>query len=67
VGLKYAMEAYINDFKINLVDNKINLEARVYRSQYKREKPHVAVVTITVFFSIAKPQWSTTVATCAKL
>ncbi len=33
MGLKYAVEGYIKDFKINLVGNKINLEARVYRSQ----------------------------------
>ncbi len=46
MGLKYAVEGYIKDFKINLVGNKINLEARVYRSQCKREKPHVMVVTI---------------------
>ncbi len=38
VGLKYVMEGFIKDFKINMVGNKINLEARVYRSQCKREK-----------------------------
>ncbi len=44
MGLKYAMEGYIYDFKINIVG--INLEVRVYRSQCKREKSHVTVVTI---------------------
>ncbi len=46
MGLKYAMEEYIKDFKINIVG--VNLEARVYRSQCKREKPHVTFVTIAV-------------------
>ncbi len=44
VGLKYAMEGHIKDFKINIVG--INLEARVHRSQCKREKSHITVVTI---------------------
>jgi len=44
--IKYAMEIEIciKDFKINMVGNK--MEARVYRSQCKREKPHVTVVMI---------------------
>ncbi len=44
VVLKYAIEGYIKYFKINIVG--INLEARVYRSQCKREKSHITEVTI---------------------
>ncbi len=41
---KYSMEGYIKDFKINILC--INLEARVYRSECKREKSPITVVTI---------------------
>ncbi len=46
VGLKIAIEGYIEYLKMNMLGNKTNLEAMVYRSQYKREKPHVTVVAI---------------------
>jgi len=42
VGLKYAIEGYIKDSKINMVDS---MEVRVYRSQCKQENPNVMVVT----------------------
>ena len=40
-GLQYAVEKYIHD--INVYSNKI--EAKVYHSQRKREKPHRLVVS----------------------
>lgn len=46
-GLKYGMEGYIRDFKINMVGKEINLEARVCRLQRKQEKPHVTVILAT--------------------
>ena len=39
-GLQYAAEQYVHD--INVYSNKI--EAKVYHSQRKREKPHRLVV-----------------------
>ncbi len=44
MGLKYHIEGYIKDLKIIILG--IDLEVRVYRSQCKRKKPHVKVVTI---------------------
>ena len=39
-GLQYALEKYVHDIKVS--SNKI--EAKVYRSQRKREKPHLVIV-----------------------
>ena len=39
-GLQYALEEYVHDIKVS--SNKI--EARVYHSQRKREKPHLLQV-----------------------
>ncbi len=44
MGLKYPIEGFIKDLKIIILG--IDLEVRVYRSQCKRKKPHVKVVTI---------------------
>lgn len=46
-GLHYAMEAYVQNVNVVMVSDKRNvtLEARVYRSQCKREKPHSTVIT----------------------
>ncbi len=36
---------YIQNLKVDMVGDKIKLEARVYRTQRKREKPHLVVIT----------------------
>ena len=45
-GLHYAMEGYVRNVKLDMMDDKLKLEARIYRSQCKREKPHLTVITI---------------------
>ena len=45
-GLHYAMEGYVQNFKLDMVDDQLKLEARIYRSQCKREKPHLTLITI---------------------
>src|SRR4029434_10215365 len=45
-GLHYAMEEYVQNVKLDMVDDKLKLEARIYRSQCKRDKPHLTVITI---------------------
>lgn len=39
-GLQYALEEYVHNILVS--DNKI--EAKVYRSQKKHEKPHLLVI-----------------------
>lgn len=45
-GLHYALEGYINNFTVEKVDEKFILQAKIYRSQLKREKPHLVYITI---------------------
>ncbi len=45
MGIKYSMEGFLN-YKKNKYSGY--LEARVYRSQYKREKTHIMVNTVHV-------------------
>ena len=45
-GLHYAMEGYVYNLKLDMVDNKLKFEAKMYRSLCKREKPHLTVITI---------------------
>ena len=45
-GLHYAMEGYVQNVKLDMMDDKLKLEARIYRIYSKREKPHLTVITI---------------------
>ena len=45
-GLHYAMEEYVYNLKLDMVDNKLKFEAKMYRSLCKREKHHLTVITI---------------------
>ena len=35
------MEGYVQNFKVDMVDDKLKLKARIYRSQCKKEKLHL--------------------------
>ncbi|KAK0143487.1 hypothetical protein N1851_018399 [Merluccius polli] len=45
-GLSYSMEGYVNDVVVETFGMKLQLQAKVYRSQCKREKPHLVAITI---------------------
>ncbi|KAK0132332.1 hypothetical protein N1851_032809 [Merluccius polli] len=45
-GLSYSMEGYVNDVIVETFGIKLQLQAKVYRSQCKREKPHLVAITI---------------------
>ena len=40
------MEGYVQNVKLDMMDDKLKLEARIYRIYSKREKPHLTVITI---------------------
>ena len=46
-GLNYALEGYINLFNVEKVDKKLQLQAKMFRSQCKRDKPHLDAITIS--------------------
>jgi len=37
---------YVQNVKLDMMGDKLKLEARIYRSQCKKEKPHLTVITI---------------------
>jgi len=45
-GLNYSFDGYINNFIVELVDDKLQLQAKMYRSQCKRDKPHIVAITV---------------------
>ena len=46
-GLNYVLEGYINNFIVEKVDEKLQLQAKMYWSQCKRDKPHIVAITIS--------------------
>ena len=40
------MEGCVQNVKLDMMDDKLKLEARIYKSQCKRVKPHLTVITI---------------------
>jgi len=50
-GLNYALEGYNNNFIVEKVDEKRQLQVKMSRSQCKRDKPHIVAITFgaTVF------------------
>jgi len=43
---KSPLEGFINNFIVEKVDEKLLLQAEMYRSQCKRDKPHIVAITV---------------------
>jgi len=44
-GLNYALEGYIDNFIVEKVDEMLQLQAKMYRSQCK---PHIVALTVRI-------------------